>query len=102
MEVQSIMQVNLPLVNCVANVSLQCALQMKIPILRSTWITECHAIWKQGDDVDVHEVPPIPTVEVTKTDIHSRYRAFYPIDFPYSPNSWLHSRVSTMGIERIK
>ncbi|KAF9790343.1 hypothetical protein BJ322DRAFT_1035700 [Thelephora terrestris] len=32
-----------------------CALQMKIPILRSTWVTECHAIWKQGDDVDLRE-----------------------------------------------
>ncbi|KAF9650190.1 hypothetical protein BDM02DRAFT_3259867 [Thelephora ganbajun] len=32
-----------------------CALQMQIPILRSTWITECHATWKQGDDVDLRE-----------------------------------------------
>ena len=39
---------------------------MKIPILRSTWITECHAIWKQGDDVDLREVPHIPTVKAAK------------------------------------
>jgi len=49
-------------VNYVANMSLQCAVQMKIPILRSTWITECHAIWKQGDDVDFREVPSIPAM----------------------------------------
>ena len=53
------MYVDLLLVSYVADMSLQCAVQMKIPILRSTWIAECHAIWKQGDDVDFREVPPI-------------------------------------------
>lgn len=62
MEAQNMTHVDLLLVNSTANMSPQCALQMKIPILRSTWITESHAIWKQGDDVDFREVPPIPTV----------------------------------------
>ena len=56
------MHVDLLLVNYVADMLLQCALQMKIPILCSTWITECHSIWKQGDDVDFREVPPIATI----------------------------------------
>ena len=46
----------------IANTSPQCAVQMKIPILRSTWITECHTVWKQGDDVDFREVPSMPTL----------------------------------------
>ena len=50
------------LVNFTANVPPQCAVRMKIPILRSTWITECHTVWKQGDDVDFREVPSIPTM----------------------------------------
>lgn len=58
--------VDLLLVSYVADLSLQCAVQMKIPILRSTWITECHAIWKQGDDVDFREVPPVPTTLATR------------------------------------
>ena len=66
MEAQSIMHVDLFLVNYAANMLLQCALQMKVPILRSTWVTECHAIWKQGDDVDLREVPPIPIMRATR------------------------------------
>ena len=66
MEAQNMMHVDLLLVNYVADISLQCAVQMKIPILRSTWITECHTIWKQGDDVDFREVPPIPTIRATR------------------------------------
>lgn len=50
------------LVNFIANTSPQCAVQMKIPILRSTWITECHTVWKQGDDVDFREVSSTPTM----------------------------------------
>lgn len=66
MEAQNTMHVNLLPVECLADISPQCALQMKIPILRSTWITECHAIWKQGDDFDFREVPPIPTTRTKK------------------------------------
>lgn len=53
-------------VDQVADTLVQCALQMKIPILRSAWVTECHAIWKQGDDVDLREVPSISNNERSK------------------------------------
>lgn len=32
-----------------------CALQLKIPILLSEWITECYEVWLRGDDIDVQE-----------------------------------------------
>jgi hypothetical protein len=35
---------------------LQCALERKIPILKSSWITESYQIWLRGDDVDLEEV----------------------------------------------
>lgn len=87
MEARSITYVALLLADDVAEMPLQCALQMKIPILRSTWITECHSIWKQGDDVDLREVPPMPIVETPGTYICSRPRASRPIDCQYSLSS---------------
>jgi hypothetical protein len=87
MEAQNIMYANLLSADDVADVLLQCALQMKIPILRSTWVTECHAIWKQGDDVDLREVPPTPTAGATSTYIRSRSRASCSTDFLYSLSS---------------
>jgi hypothetical protein len=35
---------------------IQCALERKIPILKSSWITESYQIWLRGDDVDLEEV----------------------------------------------
>lgn len=84
MEAQSTMYVGLLPAEYVADMILQCALQMKIPILRTTWVTECHAIWKQGDDVDLREVPPIPTTEAPGTYICSRSRALCLTDSQYS------------------
>ncbi|KAG9311103.1 hypothetical protein JVU11DRAFT_9012 [Chiua virens] len=32
-----------------------CALELKIPIMTPDWITEAHAVWLRGDDVDVEQ-----------------------------------------------
>ena len=46
------------------NLTPQCALQTRIPIMRPSWIVESHKVWLRGDDVDVaqsikdHRLPP--------------------------------------------
>lgn len=37
-------------------VNFQCAVRHNVPIMLSTWITECYEVWLRGDDVDLQEV----------------------------------------------
>ena len=87
MEVLSIMYMDPFPAENVADILVQCALQMKLPILRSAWVTECHAVWKQGDDVDLREVPQTPTMGGARAYTYSNFRASHPIDSPYSLSS---------------
>ena len=87
MGVQSTVWVDWLRADGVADTLVQCALQMRIPILRSVWVTECHAIWKQGDDVDLREVPPSPTMGGASANVRSHSRASRPTDSLSSPSS---------------
>ena len=34
----------------------QCALERKIPMLKTSWVTENYQVWLRGDDVDTVKV----------------------------------------------
>ncbi|KAG8212867.1 hypothetical protein J3R82DRAFT_11191 [Butyriboletus roseoflavus] len=57
-----------------------CALERKIPIMSPDWITEAHAIWLRGDDVDVeqgiakHRLPIFSGVVLSLSGIDDLHR----------------------------